>query len=80
MKAKWVSILEHDPDAVMALNALPVNPAFQRVVQAKRDEGGSIETNHEAQVRATKEIQAKNGMTFDDAWAQARYERPQLFN
>jgi len=80
VKAKWVSILEHDPDAVMALNALPVNPAFQRVVQAKRDEGGSIETNHEAQVRATKEIQAKNGMTFDDAWAQARYERPQLFN
>jgi phage I-like protein len=80
VKAKWVSILEHDPDAVMALNALPVNPAFQRVVQAKRDEGGSIETGHEAQVRATKEIQAKNGMNFDDAWAQARYERPQLFN
>jgi phage I-like protein len=80
VKAKWVSILEHDPDAVMALNALPVNPAFQRVVQAKRDEGGTIETGHEAQVRATKEIQAKSGMTFDDAWAQCRYERPQLFN
>ena len=80
VKAKWVSILENDPSAIMALEALPVNPALARVVQAKRDEGGSIETSHEAQVRATKEIQAKNGMTFEDAWAAARYERPSLFN
>ena len=80
VKAKWVSILQTDPSAIMALEALPVNPAFQRVVQAKRDEGGSVETSHEAQVRATKEIQAKNGMNFEDAWAAARYERPQLFN
>ena len=80
VKAKWVSILQTDPSAIMALEALPVNPAFQRVVQAKRDEGGSVETSHEAQVRATKEMQAKNGMNFEDAWAAARYERPQLFN
>ena len=80
VKAKWVSILENDPSAIMALEALPVNPALARVVQAKRDEGGSIATSHEAQVRATKEIQAKNGMTFEDAWAAARYERPSLFN
>jgi hypothetical protein len=61
VKAKWVSILENDPSAIMALEALPVNPAFQRVVQAKRQEDGAFDTNGEAQMRAAKEYQAKNG-------------------
>jgi phage I-like protein len=80
VKAKWVSILNNDPSAIVALNALPVNPAFQRVVQAKRDEGGTFDTNGEAQMRAAKEYQAKNSSTFEQAWDATRYERPQLFN
>ena len=80
VKAKWVSILEKDPSAIMALEALPVNPALQRVVQAKRQEDGAIDTNGEAQMRAAKEYQAKNGSSFEQAWDTARYERPQLFN
>jgi hypothetical protein len=80
VKAKWVDILNNDPSAIMALNALPVNPAFQRVVQAKRQEDGSIDTNGEAQMRAAKEYQAKNGSSFEQAWDATRYERPQLFN
>ena len=80
VKAKWVSILEKDPSAIMALEALPVNPALQRVVQAKRQEDGAIDTNGEAQMRAAKEYQAKNGSSFEQAWEAARYERPQLFN
>ena len=80
VKAKWVSILEKDPSAIMALEALPVNPALLRVVQAKRQEDGAIDTNGEAQMRAAKEYQAKNGSSFEQAWEAARYERPQLFN
>ena len=80
VKAKWVSILNHDPSAIMALEALPVNPAFQRVVQAKRQEDGEIGTNSEAQMRAAKEYQAKNGSSFEQAWDATRYDRPQLFN
>ena len=80
VKSKWVSILNSDPSNIMALNALPVNPAFQRVVQAKRQEGGSMDTNGEAQMRAAKEYQAKNSSTFEQAWDATRYERPQLFN
>ena len=80
VKAKWVTILQTDPSAIMALNALPMNPAFQRVVQAKRDEGGATETNGEAQMRAAKEYQAKNGSSFEQAWDATRYDRPQLFN
>ena len=80
VKAKWVSILESDPSAIELLNALPVNPALQRVVQAKRQEDGAIDTNGEAQMRAAKEYQAKNGSSFEQAWDTARYERPQLFN
>ena len=80
VKAKWVSILESDPSAIELLNALPVNPALQRVVQAKRQEDGAIDTNGEAQMRAAKEYQAKNGSSFEQAWEAARYERPQLFN
>ena len=80
VKAKWVSILSSDPSNILALNALPVNPAFQRVVQAKRQEDGSIGTNGEAQMRAAKEYQAKNGSSFEQAWEATRYERPQLFN
>ena len=80
VKAKWVSILNNDPSAIMALNALPVNPAFQRVVQAKRQEDGSMDTNGEAQMRAAKEYQAKNSSSFEQAWEATRYERPQLFN
>ena len=81
VKAKWVSILQNDPSAVMALNALPVNPAFQRVVQAKREEGGSIVPNSDAQMRAAKEYQARNGnCSFEQAWEATRYDNPQLFN
>ena len=80
VKAKWVSILNHDPSAIMALEALPVTPAFQRVVQAKRQEDGHIGTNSEAQMRAAKEYQAKNGSSFEQAWDATRYDRPQLFN
>jgi phage I-like protein len=80
VKAKWVSILLNDPSAIMALDALPVTPAFQRVVQAKRQEDGSIDTNGEAQMRAAKEYQAKNSSSFEQAWEATRYERPQLFN
>ena len=80
VKAKWVSILNNDPSAIMALEALPVNPAFQRVVQAKRQEDGEIGTNSEAQMRAAKEYQAKNGSSFEQAWDATRYDRPQLFN
>jgi phage I-like protein len=80
VKAKWVSILESDPSAIELLNALPVNPALLRVVQAKRQEDGAIDTNGEAQMRAAKEYQAKNGSSFEQAWEAARYERPQLFN
>ena len=80
VKAKWASILKNDPSAIVLLNALPVNPAFQRVVQAKRQEDGAIDTNGEAQMRAAKEYQAKNGSSFEQAWETARYERPQLFN
>lgn len=79
VKAKWVSILENDPSAIMALEALPVNPAFQRVVQAKRQEDGAFDTNGEAQMRAAKEYQAKNGSSFEQAWDAIRYESPQLF-
>ena len=81
VKAKWVSILESDPSAIELLNALPVNPALQRVVQAKRQEDGAIDTNGEAQMRAAKEYQAKNGdCSFEQAWDATRYESPQLFN
>ena len=80
VKAKWVSILNNDPSAIMALEALPVNPAFQRVVQAKRQEDGEMDTNGEAQMRAAKEYQAKNGSSFEQAWDATRYDRPQLFN
>jgi phage I-like protein len=80
VKAKWVSILLNDPSAIMALDALPVTPAFQRVVQAKRQEDGSIDTNGEAQMRAAKEYQAKNSSSFEQAWEATRYDRPQLFN
>ena len=80
VKSKWVSILNNDPSAIMALNALPVNPVFQRVVQAKRQEDGSMDTNGEAQMRAAKEYQAKNSSSFEQAWEATRYERPQLFN
>ena len=80
VKAKWVSILNSDPSNILALNALPVNPAFQRVVQAKRQEDGHIGTNSEAQMRAAKEYQAKNGSSFEQAWDATRYDRPQLFN
>ena len=80
VKAKWVSILNNDPSAIMALEALPVNPVFQRVVQAKRQEDGSMDTNGEAQMRAAKEYQAKNGSSFEQAWEATRYDRPQLFN
>ena len=63
------------------LNALPVNPAFQRVVQAKRDESGTIATTEEAQMRAAKEYQARNGnCSFEQAWNATRYDSPQLFN
>jgi hypothetical protein len=50
------------------------------VVQAKRQEDGQIGTNSEAQMRAAKEYQAKNGSSFEQAWEAARYDRPQLFN
>ena len=80
VKSKWVSILNSDPSNIMALNALPVNPAFQRVVQAKRQGDGTFDTNGEAQMRAAKEYQAKNSSTFEQAWDATRYERPQLFN
>ena len=80
VKAKWVSILNNDPSAIMALEALPVNPALQRVVQAKRQEDGEIGTNSEAQMRAAKEYQAKNGSSFEQARDASRYDRPQLFN
>jgi len=75
-----VSILNNDPSAIVALNALPVNPAFQRVVQAKRQEDGAIDTNGEAQMRAVKEYQAKNGSSFEQAWDATRYDKEQLFN
>ena len=80
VKSKWVSILNNDPSAIVALNALPVNPAFQRVVQAKRQEDGAIDTNGEAQMRAVKEYQAKNGSSFEQAWDATRYDKEQLFN
>ena len=80
VKAKWASILKNDPSAIVLLNALPVNPAFQRVVQAKRQEDGQIGNNSEAQMRAAKEYQAKNGSSFEQAWEATRYESPQLFN
>jgi len=81
VKAKWASILKNDPSAIVLLNALPVNPAFQRVVQAKRQEDGQIGNNSEAQMRAAKEYQAKNGdCSFEQAWDATRYESPQLFN
>jgi len=80
VKAKWVDILNSDPSNIMALNALPVSPVFQRVVQAKRHEDGSMDTNGEAQMRAAKEYQAKNSSSFEQAWEATRYERPQLFN
>ena len=81
VKAKWASILRNDPTAIDLLNALPVNPAFQRVVQAKRDESGAIATNDEAQMRAAKEYQARNGnCSFEQAWNATRYDSPQLFN
>ena len=80
VKSKWVSILNNDPSAIVVLNALPVNPAFQRVVQAKRQEDGSIGTNGEAQMRAAKDYQAKNGSSFEQAWNATRYDKEQLFN
>jgi phage I-like protein len=80
VKAKWYNTIVADPSAVALLNSIPVNPALSRVVNAKREGAGQIETNSEAQMRAVNEYKAQNGTTFEDAFNAVRYDKPQLFN
>jgi len=80
VKAKWVETLKADPSAVSLLDSIPVNPALDRVVNAKRDEAGLLDTNSDAQMRAVNEYKAQNGTSFEEAFNAVRYDRPQLFN
>jgi phage I-like protein len=80
VKAKWVATLKADPSAVSLLDSIPANPALGRMVNAKRQDDGQTGTGSEAQMRAAKEYQSKNGSSFEQAWNATRYDSPNLFN